>query len=402
MNSFLDSMNKTGWWPCGNEKCTDELVQSTLPQPKHILGEDAPKAAAALSAVFVDNSTSDVAQGRLEAWQQFVAKGKYSWFGHYDGDFYLEDGSMACPSADYLRDEGSQELREQYLENGCIGKIERDLQKECTRECRLNYQGLRHMWQGAHSGEKKHNLRTMDSLPAPMGYYELVAEQEKHANEFRRGRVHFTSNGWAKMAVANAILQSLKENNTGEEWILVTDGKSDQVPAEGSALQDMLKDIQNPDSSTGKLHLGLYGDCKGAWLLRSSEWSRLFVKRVQYGLLMYDDRVHGANSVNNRDWFQDDYAHPERGLAERAVAAGAAEAMCILLKRDSSTDGAVKWLTPRDTSPQKERYFDVSDPEENERLHRHAFGFSINELTKDEDGAYVHMTANQSRGRVPD
>jgi hypothetical protein len=53
------------------------------------------------------------------------------------------------------------------------------------------------------------------------------------------------------------------------------------------------------------------------------------------------------------------------------------------------------------TKPEEERFFEKSTDEENERLHRIAFGFGLKELRREEDGNWAPLPVELSSTRIP-
>jgi hypothetical protein len=368
MAAYLKSLGKTGWWPCSEDKCTAESMHSTITPLKGQLGEPL-IGASNISIVFIDNKTrsidtkiSEPAQNARAAWAAFASQKGLSSYGQYDADFYLPDGSFACPA----KKQSSDQPREQFGE--C------EAAESCTLECRLDYEGLQEMW----IPQERNADQPLHKLPGTLGAYKLHAEGKKRNSlERKRGYIFLNGNGWAKIAVLDAILDSLKEETTNR-WLLVADGTSTpKQEALGTTVDDILS-ATGGEQALMKYHLAVPGDCKGAWLIRSSATSRILMKRLQYGLMLQDGRIvsESTEHVGERLDPERGYAHPERALAERAVRAGAAETLCLLLRRDRFTAEAVYWLTPVSEKQLIEGHFDT-DHEENKRLHYEQFNIDL-------------------------
>ena len=103
--------------------------------------------------------------------------------------------------------------------------------------------------------------------------------------------------------------------------------------------------------------------------------------RVAAGLLAHDDRMHGASSAMLEERVRKGYVRPELSIAEKAIAAGASESLCLVLRRDRTTDGAVQWLTspPADAGTVPKEGFFTTSLLQSARLHRQAYGYSRND-----------------------
>jgi hypothetical protein len=317
MALFLDSMSKTGWWPCSKEKCTEELLQTALRagKKKPIAGSEGND----IVLVVADNSTASTS---LEAMRQ-LAQSKSLRLEKFSNDFYFFSGNSICVGASYL-----------------------NLPETCT-EAIAQQTTWTHLAKGAKSEIQDYG--TMATIyrnvvtVLPGGGTEKEFESPWANGEVNEGLIFTAAGGWSKISSTRAVLTQLAtQMNPKQQWVLIAGADSAASLAAGSSLLQTIAVLTSSGDSEESARIAVQRDCRGPWLIKAGEWGRILMRRAADSWMLRQARIQGKSSSHIDERKAEDYVNPNESPEETA---DAAQALCMLLKRDSSVTKYTKWLS---------------------------------------------------------
>ena len=286
MKLFLDSMSETGWWPCPKTKCTEDLLKTARrAHDSHVTPSGAEKALdgtkAQVTVALVDNSTS--ATLTAAALSQFATT-KNFLFKHFDREFYLYDGRRACVRA--LKKAPAWGMPK----TGCT---ESDIMKATSSELAKTTEFEKNDYGGTSAA------------------YSISAEAGKFDGQISgainglipEGMVFFTgtgkapsgkeAGGYAKVAAARALMREQSASAAArQQWVLVADGKTKSI---GQSMQSALDQLTS-GAGGADYRIVVSADCRGPWLIKSSEWGRQLMRRAADSWLLREARLKSKSS----------------------------------------------------------------------------------------------------------